>query len=150
MAAAAHLLGVDEVHAIGGAQAIAALAYGTQTIAAVDKVVGPGNLFVTLAKREVFGAVDIDQLAGPSEIMVLASDGADPDHVAADLVSQLEHDPLAWAVCVTDSARARGVGAAPASSAGAGGGARGHHRRRRRGGTARWSPSTPSRARWRW
>jgi histidinol dehydrogenase len=103
VAAAAHLLGVSEVHAIGGAQAIAALAYGTETIGAVDKVVGPGNLFVTLAKREVFGAVDIDQLAGPSEIMVLASEGAAPDDIAADLISQLEHDPLAWAVCVTDS-----------------------------------------------
>ncbi len=91
------------MHAIGGAQAIAALAYGTETVEAVDKVVGPGNLFVTLAKREVFGAVDIDQLAGPSEIMVVASDGADPAAIAADLVSQLEHDPLAWAVCVTDS-----------------------------------------------
>jgi histidinol dehydrogenase len=101
--AAAHLLQVDEVHAVGGAQAIAAMAYGTATIAAVDKVVGPGNLFVTLAKREVFGAVDIDQLAGPSEIMVVASTGADPAHIAADLISQLEHDPLAWAVCVTDS-----------------------------------------------
>jgi histidinol dehydrogenase len=107
--AAAHLLGVAEVHAVGGAQAIAALAYGTQTIAAVDKVVGPGNLFVTLAKREVFGAVGIDQLAGPSEIMVLASDGANPDHVAADLVSQLEHDPLAWAVCITDSTALAGA-----------------------------------------
>ena len=103
VAAAAHLLGVEEVHAIGGAQAVAALAYGTQTVAAVDKVVGPGNLFVTLAKREVFGAVDIDQLAGPSEIMVLASADADPDHIASDLISQLEHDPLAWAVCITDS-----------------------------------------------
>jgi len=102
--AAAHLLGVSEVHAVGGAQAIAALAHGTATIAAVDKVVGPGNLFVTLAKREVFGVVDIDQLAGPSEIMVIASAGADPGHIAADLISQLEHDPLAWAVCVTDSA----------------------------------------------
>jgi histidinol dehydrogenase len=103
VAAATHLLGVGEVYAIGGAQAIAALAFGTETIAAVDKVVGPGNLFVTLAKREVFGAVDIDQLAGPSEIMVVASEGADADNIAADLVSQLEHDPLAWAVCITDS-----------------------------------------------
>ena len=101
--AAAHLLGVAEVHAVGGAQAIAALAFGTATIAAVDKVVGPGNLFVTLAKREVFGAVGIDQLAGPSEIMVIASADADAGHIAADLISQLEHDPLAWAVCVTDS-----------------------------------------------
>lgn len=103
VAAAAHLLGLDEVHAVGGAQAIAALAYGTAAIAPVDKVVGPGNLFVTLAKREVFGAVDIDQLAGPSEIMVVASGDARPALIAADLVSQLEHDPLAWAVCVTDS-----------------------------------------------
>jgi histidinol dehydrogenase len=101
--AAAHLLRVDEVHAVGGAQAIAALAFGTESIAAADKVVGPGNLFVTLAKREVFGAVDIDQLAGPSEIMVIAASDADPGHIAADLISQLEHDPLAWAVCLTDS-----------------------------------------------
>ncbi len=105
VAAAAHLLGVTEVHAAGGAQAIAALAYGTAAIVAVDKVVGPGNLFVTLAKREVFGAVDIDQLAGPSEIMVIASDDADPEYIVADLISQLEHDTLAWAVCVTDSPR---------------------------------------------
>jgi histidinol dehydrogenase len=103
VAAAAHLIGVTEVHAVGGAQAIAALAYGTAGIPAVDKVVGPGNIFVTLAKREVFGAVDIDQLAGPSEIMVIASEGANPAYIAADLISQLEHDPLAWAVCITDS-----------------------------------------------
>jgi histidinol dehydrogenase len=103
VAAAAHIIGVTEVHAVGGAQAIAALAYGTAGIAPVDKVVGPGNIFVTLAKREVFGAVDIDQLAGPSEIMVIASEGANPAYIAADLISQLEHDPLAWAVCVTDS-----------------------------------------------
>jgi histidinol dehydrogenase len=103
VAAAAHLIGVTEVHAVGGAQAIAALAYGTAGIAGVDKVVGPGNIFVTLAKREVFGAVDIDQLAGPSEIMVIASEGANPAYIAADLISQLEHDPLAWAVCLTDS-----------------------------------------------
>ncbi|HEX4756187.1 MAG TPA: histidinol dehydrogenase [Candidatus Dormibacteraeota bacterium] len=109
VAAAAHLIGVSEVHAIGGAQAIAALAYGTAGVAPVDKVVGPGNIFVTLAKREVFGAVDIDQLAGPSEIMVIASEGADPAYVAADLISQLEHDPLAWAVCVTDSPQLAGA-----------------------------------------
>ena len=101
--AAAHLLGVGEVHAIGGAQAVAALAYGTESIRPVDKIVGPGNLFVTLAKRAVLGAAGIDGLAGPSEIVVVASDGAEPHHVAADLVSQLEHDPLAWAVCITDS-----------------------------------------------
>ncbi|MHB8718463.1 MAG: histidinol dehydrogenase [Candidatus Dormibacteria bacterium] len=103
VAAAADLLGVAEVWAVGGAQAIAMLAYGTATVDPVDKVVGPGNLFVTLAKREVVGAVDIDQLAGPSEIVVVASAGARPREVAADLVSQLEHDPLAWAVCITDS-----------------------------------------------
>jgi len=105
VAAAACLLGVGEVHAMGGAQAIAALAYGTETIARVDKIVGPGNAFVTLAKRAVFGDVGIDQLAGPSEILVIATDGADPAFVAADLVSQLEHDPMAWAVCLTNDAR---------------------------------------------
>ena len=102
VAAAAHLLHIDELRVIGGAQAIAALAYGTETIQRVDKVVGPGNAFVTLAKREVFGAVGIDQLAGPSEIVVIASADADAALVAADLISQLEHDPLAWAVCITD------------------------------------------------
>ena len=105
VAAAAHLLGVDEVVAIGGAQGIAAMAYGTDSIDRVDKIVGPGNAFVTLAKHEVFGAVGIDQLAGPSEILVLASTGADAGLIAADLVSQLEHDPLAWAVCLTDDNR---------------------------------------------
>src|ERR1700681_1998129 len=102
VAASAHLLGVTEVIAAGGAQAIAALAYGTETIDRVDKVVGPGNAFVTIAKHEVFGAVGIDQLAGPSEIVVIASAGADAELIVADLVSQLEHDPLAWAVCLTD------------------------------------------------
>jgi histidinol dehydrogenase len=102
--ATAHRLGVTEVHAAGGAQAIAALGYGTASIAQVDKVTGPGNLFVTLAKRAVFGEVGIDGIAGPSEILIIASAGADPRLVAADLVSQLEHDPLAWAVCLTDSA----------------------------------------------
>jgi len=102
VAAAAHLLGITEVIAAGGAQAIAALAYGTESIDRVDKVVGPGNAFVTLAKHEVFGAVGIDQLAGPSEIVVIASRDADAELIVADLVSQLEHDPLAWAVCLTD------------------------------------------------
>jgi histidinol dehydrogenase len=102
--AAAHLIGVGEVLAMGGAQAVAALAYGTESVRAVDKIVGPGNLYVTLAKRAVFGAVGIDGMAGPSEVLVIASDGADARFVAADLVSQLEHDPLAWAVCITDSA----------------------------------------------
>jgi histidinol dehydrogenase len=104
VAAAAHLLGVRELVIAGGAQAIAALAFGTETIERVDKIVGPGNAFVTLAKHEVFGVVGIDQLAGPSEIVVIATTGADPEMVAADLVSQLEHDPLAWAVCLTDDA----------------------------------------------
>jgi histidinol dehydrogenase len=104
VAAAAHLLGVREVVIAGGAQAIAALAFGTESIERVDKIVGPGNAFVTLAKHEVFGAVGIDQLAGPSEILVIATAGADAEMVAADLVSQLEHDPLAWAVCLTDDA----------------------------------------------
>ena len=100
--AAAHHLGVAEVHAVGGAQAIGALAYGTASIAVADKITGPGNLFVTLAKRAVYGEVGIDGVAGPSEIVVIASHGADPLLIAADLVSQLEHDPLAWAVCLTD------------------------------------------------
>jgi histidinol dehydrogenase len=103
VAAAAHLCEVDEVRAIGGAQAIAALAYGTESIDGVDIIVGPGNIFVTLAKQRVFGTVAIDGLAGPSEILVIASDGANAAWVASDLVSQLEHDPLAWAVCITDS-----------------------------------------------
>ena len=104
VAAAAHLLGVSEVIAAGGAQAIGAMAYGTESIDRVDKVVGPGNAFVTLAKHEVFGAVGIDQLAGPSEIVVIASADANADLIVADLVSQLEHDPLAWAVCLTNDA----------------------------------------------
>jgi histidinol dehydrogenase len=121
VAAAAHLLGVTEVHAVGGAQAVAALAYGTVAIARADVITGPGNVFVTLAKRLVAGDVRIDGVAGPSEILVIATDGADPLCVAADLVSQLEHDPLAWAVCVTDSASlAEAVGAAfESESAGA-------------------------------
>jgi histidinol dehydrogenase len=111
--ASAHHLGVSEVHAVGGAQAIGALGYGTETIAGVDKITGPGNVFVTLAKRAVFGEVGIDGVAGPSEIVVIASADADPRLVAADLVSQLEHDPLAWAVCLTDSPVLAGaVGAA--------------------------------------
>jgi histidinol dehydrogenase len=119
IAGAAHLLGVSEVIAAGGAQAIAALAYGTERIERVDKVVGPGNAFVTLAKHEVFGAVGIDQLAGPSEILVIASAGADPEMVAADLISQLEHDPLAWAVCLTtDATLATSIAACFATVAG--------------------------------
>ena len=101
--AAAAIAGVDAVYRVGGAQAIAALAYGTGAIPAVDVVVGPGNVYVTLAKREVFGAVGVDAIAGPTEIMVVADRTARPGWVAADLRSQLEHDPMAWAVLVTDS-----------------------------------------------
>jgi histidinol dehydrogenase len=101
--AAAHIAGVDAVYRVGGAQAIAALAYGTATIPRVDVVAGPGNIYVTLAKREVFGAVGVDGIAGPTEVMVVADAGARPDYVAADLAAQLEHDPLAWGVLVTDS-----------------------------------------------
>ncbi|QPA58139.1 histidinol dehydrogenase [Lysinibacillus sphaericus] len=100
---AAQLLGIEEIYKIGGAQAIAALAYGTETIAPVDKITGPGNIFVALAKREVFGEVAIDMIAGPSEIAVLADDTAFPDEIAADLLSQAEHDRLACAVLVTTS-----------------------------------------------
>ncbi|MGH7816292.1 MAG: histidinol dehydrogenase [Candidatus Binatia bacterium] len=101
--AAAEVAGVDRVFRIGGAQAIAALAYGTETIPKVDKIVGPGNIFVATAKRMVFGEVDIDSIAGPSEILLLADDSADPLHVAADMLSQAEHDELAAALCVTAS-----------------------------------------------
>jgi histidinol dehydrogenase len=101
--AAAHIAGVDIVYRMGGAQAIAALAYGTGSIPRVDVVAGPGNIYVTLAKREVFGAVGVDGIAGPTEVLVIADAHARPDFVAADLAAQLEHDPLAWAVLVTDS-----------------------------------------------
>ena len=100
---AAHIAGVDVVYRMGGAQAIAALAYGTESIPRVDVVAGPGNIYVTLAKREVFGAVGVDGIAGPTEVLVIADQGARPDFVAADLAAQLEHDPLAVAVLVTDS-----------------------------------------------
>jgi histidinol dehydrogenase len=100
---AAKIAGVTEIYKVGGAQAIAALTYGTQTISPVDKIVGPGNIFVALAKREVFGLVDIDMVAGPSEIVVLADGEAEPKYIAADLLSQAEHDPMASAVLVTPS-----------------------------------------------
>ncbi|WP_274366153.1 histidinol dehydrogenase [Paenibacillus thermotolerans] len=96
--------GVTEAYRVGGAQAIAALAYGTETIPAVDKIVGPGNIYVALAKRLVYGVVDIDSIAGPSEIVVIADDGANPAYVAADLLSQAEHDEMASAVLLTPSA----------------------------------------------
>ena len=100
---AADILGVDEIYKVGGAQAVAALAYGTETIEAVDKIVGPGNIFVALAKREVYGLVDIDSIAGPSEIVVLADETARANEIAADLLSQAEHDELASSVLVTTS-----------------------------------------------
>jgi histidinol dehydrogenase len=99
--AAAKIAGVNRVFRIGGAQAIAALAFGTGSIPKVDKIVGPGNIFVATAKRMVFGEVNIDSIAGPSEILLLADNSADPEHVAADLLSQAEHDELAAALCVT-------------------------------------------------
>jgi histidinol dehydrogenase len=101
--AAIHEAGADRVYAVGGAQAVAALAYGTETVNAVQKLVGPGNRWVTAAKAEVRGDVEIDFLAGPSEVLVLADDTAQPDYVAADLLAQAEHDPNASVVCVTDS-----------------------------------------------
>ncbi len=101
--AAAYIAGVTEVYKIGGAQAIAALAFGTETIPKVDKIVGPGNIYVTLAKREVFGYVNIDSIAGPSEILIVADESANPTFVAADLLSQAEHDQLASAVLITTS-----------------------------------------------
>ncbi len=101
--AAAKIAGVDQIFKLGGAQAIAALAYGTESVPKVDKIVGPGNAFVAEAKKQVFGAVSIDMIAGPSEILVLADGTANPRHVAADLLSQAEHDKLASAVLVTDS-----------------------------------------------
>lgn len=100
---AAKEAGVKEIYKVGGAQAIAALAYGTETIRSVDKITGPGNIFVALAKKEVFGDVDIDMIAGPSEIAVLADDTAYADEVAADLLSQAEHDARACSVLVTPS-----------------------------------------------
>ena len=103
IAYAARLAGVDKIYKIGGAQAIAALAYGTETIDRVDKIVGPGNIFVAAAKKLVYGAVDIDMIAGPSEILVVADENANPEYVAADLLSQAEHDPMASAILLTTS-----------------------------------------------
>mgnify|MGYP000057328440 FL=1 len=101
--AAAHVAGIDRIFKVGGAQAIAALAYGTQSIPKVDKIVGPGNAFVAEAKKQVFGVVSIDMIAGPSEILIVADDKSNPSYVAADLLSQAEHDKMASAVLVTDS-----------------------------------------------
>ena len=101
--AAAYVAGVDKIFKVGGAQAIAALAYGTESIPRVDKIVGPGNAFVAEAKKQVFGQVSIDMIAGPSEILIIADGKSNPRHLAADLLSQAEHDKLASAVLVTDS-----------------------------------------------
>ena len=102
--AAAEIAGIDRIFKVGGAQAIAALAYGTESVPKVDKIVGPGNAFVAEAKKQVFGAVSIDMIAGPSEILIVADGKSNPRHVAADLLSQAEHDRMASAVLVTDSA----------------------------------------------
>ncbi|WP_073154840.1 histidinol dehydrogenase [Seinonella peptonophila] len=100
---AAKQLGISTIHKVGGAQAIAALAYGTETISPVDKIVGPGNIFVALAKEHVYGQVDIDSFAGPSEVVIIADDSAKAKFVAADLLSQAEHDPMAAAILITPS-----------------------------------------------
>ncbi|CAM4010268.1 histidinol dehydrogenase [Bacillus luti] len=108
--AAANLAGVDEIYMAGGAQAIAALAYGTESIPKVDKIVGPGNLYVALAKREVYGIVNIDMIAGPSEIVVIADETGNANYIAADLLSQAEHDERATAICITTNIElAKGV-----------------------------------------
>ena len=101
--AAAKIAGVDKIFKIGGAQAIAAMAFGTEQIPRVNKIVGPGNIFVTLAKKEVYGHCDIDMLAGPSEILIIADENANPIYAAADLLSQAEHDPLACSILITTS-----------------------------------------------
>lgn len=103
--AAAKIAGVDEIYKVGGAQAIAALAFGTESIPKVDKITGPGNIFVALAKKSVYGYVSIDSIAGPSEILVLADESANPRYVAADLLSQAEHDELASAILITTSTK---------------------------------------------
>lgn len=102
--AAAHIAGIDEVYKIGGAQAVGALAYGTETILPVDKIVGPGNAYVAAAKRQVFGTVGIDMIAGPSEILVVSDGESDPAWIAADLLSQAEHDTAAQSILITDDA----------------------------------------------
>jgi histidinol dehydrogenase len=110
--AAARIAGVEEIYRVGGAQAIAALAYGTESIAPVAKIVGPGNAYVAAAKRRVFGVVGIDMIAGPSEVVVLADSSADPRYVAADLLAQAEHDEAAQSILITDDAAlARAVSA---------------------------------------
>ena len=102
--AAASVAGVDRIFLMGGAQAVAALAYGTETVPQVDKIVGPGNIFVATAKRMLYGTVDIDMIAGPTEILIIADSTANPKYLAADLMSQAEHDKLASAILLTDNA----------------------------------------------
>ena len=161
--AAAKIAGVDRVFRVGGAQAVAALAYGTETVPQVDKIVGPGNAFVAEAKRQVFGQVAIDMIAGPSEILVVSDGKSDPKWMAADLLSQAEHDRLATAILITDSmalARGRaGRGRAPAGCPPARGDSpRGHRGKRqdnrhRHASPRRWrwpTPSRPSTWSWRW
>lgn len=103
--AAAHVAGVDQIFKVGGAQAIGALAFGTETVPKVDKITGPGNLYVTIAKRQVYGLVDIDMMAGPSEVLIIADESANPGFVAADLLAQAEHDPMAASILLTTSER---------------------------------------------
>ncbi|MFA7660120.1 MAG: histidinol dehydrogenase, partial [Anaerovoracaceae bacterium] len=98
---AAYIAGVDRVFLVGGAQAIGSMAYGTETIPPVDKIVGPGNIYVATAKRSVYGQVDIDMIAGPSEILIIADETAEPKYLAADLLSQAEHDPMSAAILLT-------------------------------------------------
>ena len=100
---AAREAGVDRVFKIGGAQAIAAFAFGTETVPRVDQITGPGSIFVTLAKKAVYGHCDIDMLAGPSEILIIADESADPAYIAADMLSQAEHDVLASSIVITNS-----------------------------------------------
>lgn len=102
--AAAHIAGIDRIFKIGGAQAVGALAFGTESVPRVDKIVGPGNAYVAEAKKQVFGKVSIDMIAGPSEILIVADKSCNPEHIAADMLSQAEHDKMASAVLVTDSA----------------------------------------------
>lgn len=109
IAAAAEIAGVDQIYKVGGAQAVAALAYGTKSIPRVDKIIGPGNIYVATAKKLVYGQVDIDMIAGPSEILVIADEQADPRYVAADLLSQAEHDPMASAILLTTSTELAGA-----------------------------------------
>ncbi len=99
--AAAHISGVDKIYKVGGAQGIGALAFGTESIPKVDKITGPGNIYVTIAKKQLFGYVGIDMLAGPSEILIIADKWANPKYIAADLISQAEHDERAAAILVT-------------------------------------------------